>query len=50
MVKKLISKSDYSDLTIGKEYFIVDEGVDTYEILDDNGDLVNIQKYRFEEE
>ena len=48
MVKKLKSKRDMSDLTIGKEYYIIEEINDKYEILDDVGDMIQIDKYRFE--
>lgn len=48
MIKKLKSKRDRSDLTIGKEYYILEETTDKYEILDDAGDIIQIDKYRFE--
>ena len=48
MVKKLKSKRDMSDLTIGKEYYVIEEINDKYEILDDAGDLIQVDKYRFE--
>ena len=48
MIKKLKSKRDMSDLTIGKEYYILEEINDKYEILDDAGDIIQIDKYRFE--
>ena len=49
MIKKLKSKRDMSDLTIGKEYYILEEINDKYEILDDVGDIIQIDKYRFEQ-
>lgn len=48
MIKKLKSKRDRSDLTIGKEYYILEETEDKYEILDDVGDIIQVDKYRFE--
>lgn len=49
MIKELKSKSDYSDLTIGKDYYIIDEVEGNYSILDDKGTIVSIPKYRFGE-
>ena len=48
MIKKLKSKREMSDLTIGKEYYVIEEINDKYEILDDAGDIIQIDKYRFE--
>lgn len=48
MIKKLKSKRDMSDLTIGKEYYVIEEINDKYEILDDAGDIIQVDKYRFE--
>ena len=48
MIKKLKSKRGWSDLTIGKEYYILEETTDKYEILDDVGDIIQVDKYRFE--
>lgn len=48
MIKKLKSKRDMSDLSVGKEYYIIEETDDKYTILDDIGDLIQVDKYRFE--
>ena len=48
MIKKLKSKRDMSDLSVGKEYYILEETTDKYEILDDVGYIIQIDKYRFE--
>ena len=48
MIKKLKSKRDMSDLSVGKEYYIIEETEDKYKILDDVGDIIQVDKYRFE--